>query len=442
MTSLRITSAGLVLAAALISASGCHHQSSAEGDASATQSAALDRVTAGPPQRTTLTFYSSQPGRFEAFEEAPLFAKVSGYIAAVHVDIGDAVTKDQVLIDLWVPELQDDLQQKEAMHVSAAAKVQQAAAAVRSAEAGVQSAEAHVAQAQAGIARVEADLAYHAQQLQRLTELATNGSVETRLVDEARSQWEAASASLIEAQANVTSAEAALAEAQAQVGQAQADQAASEAQLAVAEADRQRAATMSAYTQIKAPFDGVITHRSVDAGHYVHPPSVGTTPSLLVVTQTEHVRLFVDVPETEAAFVDVGDAVSIRVPALAGRDVEAAVTRTSWSLDVANRSLLVEIDIPNPDGKLRPGMFATASIRLEERADVLALPATAIDFEGHDAFCWCVESEHVTRQPIQIGLHVGDQVEIVAGIEGDQVVVLRGVEALQEGQTVEAVAAE
>jgi HlyD family secretion protein len=431
-----------ISAGPLVTHCGCNHQSAAEGKEAIAGDAALDRVTAAVPQRTTLTLFSSQPGRIEAFEQAPLYAKVSGYVAEVHFDIGDAVTEDQVLIDLWVPELRDELHQKQALQARAAAEVQQAAAAVLSAEAAVKSAEADVAQAQAGIGRAEAQRDFHAQQVQRLTELAANGSVENRLVEEAQNQWRAATAGVEEAVASVTSADAALVEAQAQVGQAQADQVASEAQLQVTEADLQRAETMCGYEQIKAPFGGVVTHRGVDAGHYVHPPSVGTTPSLLVVTQIEHVRLFVDVPETEAAFVDVGDAVSIRIPALAGRDIEAAVTRTSWALDVANRSLLVEIDIPNAEGDLRPGMFATANIRLEERADVLALPATAIAFDGHDAACWCVESGHVARKPIRIGLHVGDQVEILSGLTGDEVVVQRGVEALSEGQAVEVVAPE
>jgi RND family efflux transporter MFP subunit len=431
-----------LIAALGLNGSGCNHETAAESRETDDSAAVNARVTAAAPQLKTLTLFTSQPGRIEAFEEAPLHSKVSGYIAEVKVDIGDEVTEGQVLIELWVPELDDELHQKEALQVRAAAEVQQAAAAVIAAQAAVTSANAQVTQAQSGVTRAEADLAYRAQQLERLTQLAADGSVENRLVDEAQNQWAAAGAAVDEAHANVASAEAALAEAEAKVGQAQADQTASEAQLQVAGADHQRALTMSGYAQIKAPFDGIITYRSVDDGHYVHPPSVGTTPALLVVTQTEQVRLFVDVPETEAAFVDAGDAVMVRVPALAGEEIEASVTRTSWSLDISNRSLLAEIDILNPEGDLRPGMFTTANICLEERADVLTLPVTAIAFEGHEAACWCVESGHVTRKPVQIGLRVSDQVQILSGLTADEVVVQRGIEALTEGQAVDVVAPE
>jgi len=433
--------------AAIIVASGNFNQpapTEASTETAESTRNALDRVTAGKPVRKTLKLYTSQPARIEAFEEAPLHSKLSGYVEQVLVDIGDAVQKGQVLIKLSIPEMLDDVKQKEALLAQATAEVQQAEAAVRAAKAAVDTARARVLQAEAGTGRAAGELDRSKAEYERMKELAAKSAVTQKLVDETLNQYRAAEAARDEAAATVQTARAALNEAEANVYKAQADQMAAEARERVSQADLSRAKTLLAYTEIKAPFDGVVTRRGVDTGHYVHPANDGTK-ALMTVLRTDKVRVFVDVPEMEAAFVDGGDTPDpaiVRVQSLGGREYQATVTRHSMSLDVSNRSLRTEIDIPNEDGVLRPGMYATASILLEQRDDVLTLPASAIVREGRDTYCCCVVAGKIDRKPVTLGLRAGDDVEIVSGLDADQLVVLARGASLQQGQPVEIITAD
>jgi RND family efflux transporter MFP subunit len=418
---------------------GCKPQPPAAA-AQAGATSGVDRVVVGKPQLKTLVLSTTQPGRIEAFEEAPLFARVPGYVEKVHVDIGDRVEKDQVLATIAVPELRDDLNQKDALVAQAAAEVKQAEAAVEGAKAAVKSAEAKVAQAEAGIARTDADVARYAAEHKRVQELAANRSVTEKLVDETLQQLRAAEASQKEAKSAVVSASATLDEARVKVQAAESDVAAAAARLKVAEANRARADTLLAFAELKAPFAGVVTRRQIDTGHYVGPPSNSAAAPLLVVAQTDQVRVFVDVPELEAAWVtsgEKGDAAEIRVQALGTQATKARVTRSGWSIDPSNRSLRTEIDVPNADGVLRPGMFATATIVLEERPDVLALPATAVVREGTEAFCCVVVDGKIERRKIELGLRSGGEIEVRSGIAPDQAVVVSPVASLKPGQPVE-----
>ena len=292
MKTIETVATALVVGTLLSALSGCDDAMSAGAPhASPTEAAGpVDRVTAGRPIRKSLMLYTSQPGRVQAFEETPLVPKVAGYVEEVLVDIGDSVQKGQKLIQLWIPEMHDELAQKEALIAQAEAEVKQAQAAA------------------------------------------------------------------------------------------------------------------------------------------MQP--------LLVVARTDLVRVFVDVPEMEAPLVDGGeggDMAIIRVQSLRDREFEAKVTRTSWALDASNRSLRTEIDIPNDDGLLRPGMYATATILLERRNDVLTLPITAIVRDGQESFCLAVESGKINRKPISLGLRSGDEVELVSGLDEDDNVVLARTDNLQHG---------
>jgi RND family efflux transporter MFP subunit len=387
-----------------------------------------------------LTLTTSQPGWIDAFEETPLFPKVTGFVAEVLVDIGDAVSKDQTLVKLAIPEMHDELEQKEAMVVLAEAEIRQAEATVQAVKAAADTTAAKVELAQAGIVRAQADHARWQSEHTRIQSLAAERAVTEKLVDETLSQLRAAEAGQQEAAAHVTAAKAALAEAQAHIQKAEADQGAAAARLRVAQADLARTQTLAAYATIKAPFDGVVTRRNVDTGHYVQPANGGGAKPLVVVARTDVVRVFVDVPELEAPLVDGGDrgdTATVSVQALGGREFEARVTRTGWSLDASNRALRTEIDIPNTDGALRPGMYAVATIVLDRRSEAIALPIAALVREGPNTYCCTVESGSIARRPIQLGLRIGEEVEVVSGLDAGQLVVLARAESLKQGQPVE-----
>lgn len=439
------TAATWCLAATVAAAAGCDRRPNATTQDGASPANETPRLVVDKPQRKTLTLVTSQPGRIEAFEETPLFAKVSGYVAEVLVDIGDPVKKDQPLVRLSVPEMQDDLQQQEALRVQAVAEVAQAKSAVVGAQAAVRSAAAKVVQAEAGTARVEAELQRWTAEHARLKQLAAARSVTEKLVDETLSQVRAAEAAKRETAAGVQAAEAAREEARVNVQKAESDTVAAEARRGVAEANLARTKTLLGYTILKAPFDGVVTQRSVDTGHYVHPPGGPTAQPLLVVCRTDVVRIFIDVPELEAERIQAGergDKADVRVQALGNKSFAAKVTRTAWSLDPTNRSLRTEIDVPNPDGLLRPGMYAVGAIVLEERPDVSAIPAAAVVRDGADTFVWIVHGGKAERRKIELGLRVGAEVEVRAGLAPDDAVVLAPSANLQPGQPATAVAPE
>lgn len=439
----RLWLSNMIAGAALLSAiSGCAQPSAADplSDAKAAARTSRDRVTAGKPQRKTLQLSTSQPGRIEAFEETPLYPKVTGYVQEVLVDIGDAVTRHQPLIELWIPEMQDDIEQKDALVAQGDAEVKQAESSIEAAEAAAETALAKVAQAEAGVGRADGEYKRWEAEHARMKALAADGSVTQKLVDETLNQFRSAEAAQREALANVQAAKAEWKEAQVNIGKVQADRTTAGARLRVAKANLAHAKTLLGYTEIKAPFDGVVTRRSVDTGHYVHPASGGSTKPLLVVARTDKVRVYVDIPEMESPLVDKGDPANVRVQSSRGKEIEAFVVRTSWSLEAANRSLRAEVDLANPDALLRPGMYAMVTILLDQRNDVLTLPAAAIVREGSDTFCCRVVSGKIDRMKVELGLRSGDEVEVVSGLDESQLVVLARPESLKQGQPVDVIA--
>jgi RND family efflux transporter MFP subunit len=142
------------------------------------------------------------------------------------------------------------------------------------------------------------------------------------------------------------------------------------------------------------------------------------------------------VPEMEAGGVDVGDPATLHVQALPSVEISAKVTRTSWSLDPANRSLRAEIDVANEESRLRPGMYATAMIELAHRENALTLPATAIVRDGNATYCYSVENGTAKRRSVQLGIRSGPDFEVIGGLDGQQSVVLLHPETLIDGQPV------
>ena len=190
------------------------------------------------------------------------------------------------------------------------------------------------------------------------------------------------------------------------------------------------------YTKIRAPYAGVVTERNVNRGDFVQPATAMSAKPLLTVARADVVRIFVAVPEMDSPRVEAGNSGYVNVQALPDRSFDGRVTRTSWALG-ANRTLNTELDLPNPLAVLRPGMYATAHIVLEERPHALSLPRSAIVREGKQAFCWVIERGEAQRTPVALGLQVGDDVEVTSGLRGDEPVIGSPTASLQQGQRVE-----
>jgi RND family efflux transporter MFP subunit len=457
----RYVGAGAVATATalvLLTAGGCGPAAGRVPSAAALPAADTARepviasVVAAPPTRATLRRRSVQPAQIEPFESATLRAKLGGYVEKVLVDIGDPIAAGDVLLELALPELVAERDQKGAVVDQARAALAQAESREQVAAAGKIAAEATVAETRAGIARADAELERRTSELARTKQLVAEGAVTAALADEMTSLLAAAKAAREEAVAQVRSAEARVAQAGAVIEEARADLDAARSLIAVAETDRDRVEALLGYRILKAPFTGAVQARFVHPGHLA--TAGGDGAGLMVVARTDRLRVVVAVPELEAAFIDVGDPVEIRLQTAPGEVIEGSVTRIAGSLDEATRTLRVEIDLENtPDATiraaetgrsrppLRPGLYATTTIISEEHADTLAVPQTAIIRDGGAAVCVVVEHAAdgglvARRRNVTTGIAGDGLVEIVTGLGGDERVVTTGAASLSDGQPV------
>ena len=318
----------------------------------------------------------------------------------------------EVLAELFVPELVAELQRKQALVQQAEAGVEQARKTFAAAVAAVKSAEAQVKEAMSARQSARAEFERYKSRFSRLQ--GAGNVVDKDSLDEARFRRDAAEAGLDIVESKIVSAEALHFESQARRDKAQADIAAALAHLEVTKADRDEARALLDYATIRAPFKGVVTKRSIDVGHFVQPAAAGASKgdAIFVVMQTDPVRVFVQVPENDASLVQIGDPVRIHVQSLAGHVFDDKVTRTASSLDPDARTLLTEIDLPNPENKLLPRNYVSASIKVSKK-DVWALPLGAVMKQGENSFCYRVENSKAIRTPVSVGLRDGQWVEVI-----------------------------
>jgi HlyD family secretion protein len=433
-------------------AAGCQARPAADAatsPAAASSAPPPVRVVVRPAERKTLVRKIEVPGQVEAYETAPLMAKVTGYVHRVAVDIGDRVRGPQpadgerpaaegdLLLELDVPELERELALRKAAVAKARAVVAQSEAAIQLAKAGLASADSEAVEAGFAVEAQAALVAKWKSENDRIVQLAAAAAVTQKVADETGSQLQAAEAAQRQTQAKVQSAQARRDEAAATIQQAEAELATSQAEVEVALAEAARTETMLAFATLRAPFDGVVTARHVHPGHLVR---VAGTEPLLVVSRIDPVRVVVQVPEGDALLVRLGSPAALRVPALPGADFTGQVTRTSEALDPGNRTLRIEIDIANPEGTLKPGTYLQAELEVANRKDVLALPRAAILTQDKRTFCLTVDQQgQVVQMPVQLGIQVGTEVEILSGLSGAEQIITANVGGFREGQMVQAV---
>jgi multidrug resistance efflux pump len=310
--------------------------------------AALARGADSPATAPT-TQAISVPATIEPFWAADLSAKVSGYVNEVKADLGDHVSKGQLLAVIAEPELEAALA---AAKATLAAKRQMLAAA----DAAVAQAKQSLAVAQQQLESYKAESQFQDVTLKRQEELSAGNAATPQALDEARSKSNVARASVGIGQAKVASAEA-------DIAAAHASRDVAAAQIDVADAQVRQAQVMLDYTKIVAPFDGVITNRVINPGDLVQVG--GSARPLFTIQQIDTVRILCDVPESAAVGVSAGGRAEVKLFGSAGRTVTAAVTRFATSLNPQTRTMRAEIDLKNPGEALRPGMYAQVTITLQ-----------------------------------------------------------------------------
>lgn len=407
-----------------------------------TPASAITTVKTARPRQGGLARVSDQPGTIRGFEYAPLYSKVTGYLKELKVDRGDRVHKGQLLAVVYDPELDVAVLQAEAELAHSEAEAKQAEARLKTAEAGVQGALAKQRQSTSVLEEAVAQRTYRKKALDRLTQLAGRNAVEQQLVDEAEDQYMASLASEHAAQSGILTAEAQLLEAKAAVDLAQADLKTAQAEIAVSAAQVKKAKVFLDYTKIEAPFDGVITTRgdAVHRGAFIHAATDVRDPPLLTVSRTDKFRTIVEIPDDDAPFCDVGDPATVRVNSLAGRVFSGKVSRTSEAEELKTRTMRVEIDLPNPSGLLRDGMYGRALIELEPPSQHMVIPATCLieqNGKGEGAV-FVVRDGKARRLPVKVGKDSGLLVEVVSGLDADDQVITEITPAISDGTPVRA----
>ncbi|MEZ6088614.1 MAG: efflux RND transporter periplasmic adaptor subunit [Pirellulaceae bacterium] len=238
----------------------------------------------------------------------------------------------------------------------------------------------------------------------------------------------------------------AVAAAEAEVGVSEAEKSAAEARLKMSHSKTEVArrqldelqVTLD-FASVTAPFDGMVTQRHVDPGDLIESRGGGDAKPLFVVSKVDKLRVRVPVPEVDAPFVEPGDPIIFTFPSFAAEPpLEATVTRRSGSLDPSTRTMIVEAEIENTEGRLLPGMFGQATITLETKVAATMLPSRAVRFdESGRAYVYLLdENDTVKLADITPGVDTGTEIEIVTGLQAGDVVIGPHLKRFREGQQV------
>jgi len=320
----------------------------------------------------------SLPATTTAFEAANIFARTNGYIEKRYVDIGDRVKTGALLVDITAPELDHQITQ----------------------------AKATLAQTQATLEQTQASRDLADVTNGRDSKLVKQGWLTLQQGDNDRLTLKAQQAAVEVAQSNI---------------------AAQEAQIRVLEQEK-------SYQRVVAPFDGVITQRNIDNGSLV---TAGST-FMYTLMHPDVIRTQVFVPQDEAFGLGPGVDAVIRVPEIPNRTFPGKVTRIANALQPGSRTLLTEIDVPNPDWALSPGIYCTVELLIPRKTPSMIIPADAVVFDQNGLHVAIVENGTAHLQKITIARDFGTEVEVHDGVKPDDQVILNPMIDLAEGSKVTA----
>jgi RND family efflux transporter MFP subunit len=322
----------------------------------------------------------SLPGTTLAFEAANIYARASGYVLKRYVDIGDHVKAGQLLAEITAPEV----------------------------EAQVAQYQNSLQQAQATQRQNEAQRASTQVTSKRISVLAKEGWATQELGD---TDWYN-----FQAQQHATNA-------------AQYNAAAIQQQLNYYNQQK-------IYQQVVAPFDGIVTQRNIDVGSLITADATGGT-SMFSMVHSNMIRVWVYVPQDDAFGVKPGVEAVIRVPAMPNLTFHGTVTRIADALQPGTRTLLTEVDVPNPDGALQPGVYCTVELKIPRKSPALIVPASAIIFNQNGMQVATVENGVAHLHKIAVTTDYGTEVQVSEGVKDGDKVILQPPVNLAEGDKVQ-----
>jgi len=332
------------------------------------------------------------------FQEIDVYAKESGFIRDLNVDYGSRVKKGQVMAVLEIPELEAQIQQDDAM---------------------IRNASDRVTFAENELNRTKAQHHVLHLQFERLAAVSKSkpGLVAQQEVDDAQGKDLASEAAIESSNSSLQSARS---------------------ELLVAQARKQHDTVLMNYANITAPFAGVVTQRFANLGTLMQAGTNSSTQAMPLVrlSQDDLFRLVITVPESYVRYVHVGDPVKVRVPSM-NRDFPGRVTRFSVDVTKETRTMHTEVDVPNTDRTLIPGVYAEASIMLDRKPNALYLPLQAVSRQGDEAGVFVVDSSNKLEQrKIKLGLQTATDAEVLSGLSEGEQVVLSDRSGLKSGELV------
>jgi RND family efflux transporter MFP subunit len=365
-----------------------------------------EKVADAPPPLPTVSTATAHTGYianqltvagvFQPFQEIDVHGKVSGYIRHIYVDIGDRVHQGQTLAVLEVPELQAE---------------------VAGARAGVTQTQQNIARLQNEVAREQASYAAVHANYTRLKQASDQqpGLVAAQELDDVLARDRTAAA---------------------QVDAAKSAVAAAEGQLGVSRAENLRVSSMENYATITAPYSGVVTMRYADTGSLIPAGTAeGLNQAVLRLAQSDVLRLRMPIPERDVSMVHEGSVVTVNVQAT-GQQFPGTVVRFTRDVSNETRTMMTEVDIPNPNLTLTPGMYADVTFNLQEKKNALIVPASAISQGDQPTVMLVDASNHVEKRAVTLGISGSNSQEIVSGLQPGDRVIIGGLSTLQPGQQV------
>jgi RND family efflux transporter MFP subunit len=318
------------------------------------------------------------PASIQAFAQTPIYARTSGYVSARYVDIGDHVKKGQLLAVIDDPQTAQALLQ----------------------------AKAALAQTKAQVAQTQANADLSKTTNQRWQSLQHEGVVAQQDADQKRAQAGADAATVAAALANV----------------------------AAAEANVRNLTEQASFSRVVAPFSGIVLSRSIDTGSLISSGSQTGVTQMFTIGQADTVRVFANVPQTDAVGLRQRQTAKVAVREIPGTTYTGVVARTSSSIDPGTRTLLIEVDLKN-DGRILPGMYATVLVDIPHggRPPVL-LPANALVVRTAGPQAVVIDSNNVAHfRPIVLGRDLGGSTEVLGGLKPGDLVVLSPGDTVVDG---------
>ena len=415
---------GIITLAATGLFSGCG-RATANANKANSQPEIID-VTTSQAVVNPIPTYFEATGNLASDAQTDVAPAVAGKIAEVNFDVGSFVTKGSVLVRLDPRDAQIRLEQAEAQVEQQRSAVDQAVAALRQAQArlGLRDGQSFNIETFSQVKSIKANLELAEKEYARSERLFNTGDISRSILDTRRSQRDALLGQLDEARSNAAVAAKAVNAAEAAVATARTG-----VSSALTQVDQARKAI--ADTAIYSPISGFVSERVADVGEYISPSAPNS--KIATIVRTSPLRLRIDVPEQSIGKVAIGEGISLQTSAYPDRNFAGVVRRILPSLNVTARTLTVEADVPNTDGLLKPGQFATVRITQSAPENAVMVPATAVKANGDKNSVFVVKDGAAREQVVQTGLLENGLIQIKNGIGEGDIVATSNLNLLSDG---------